>query len=100
VCNGAVLVWCSRNSWHVFDLSTGIRIKKEKYNSSPYPSCYCTKENQWFNFDCASYATLFAWKCEGYKARVIGKKEEVKVGDLPIILDSVKGEILSSIEAE
>ena len=50
-CNGSVLLWHSSHYMHVFDCATGIRKKKEHYNSTALISTYCTKTNYYFHMD-------------------------------------------------
>ena len=60
-CNGQTLVWHSNHSLHVFDLSTGQRIKKDRLNSTALISTYDAKENYYYHMDAACYSWLKRW---------------------------------------
>lgn len=97
-CNGAVLIWHSSHRWHMFDVVTGIRFKKEHLNSTGLISTYCAKDNAYFHMDAACYSWLKKWKVTGFEPRVIGTKVK-KMIELPVVLDSLKGQITAKIEA-
>lgn len=97
-CNGAVLIWHSSHRFHIFDMATGIRFKKDHLNSTALISTYDAKENYYFHMDAACYSWLKRWRVEGFKPRVL-TKEKKKIAELPIIFDSIKGEIAAHITA-
>lgn len=99
VCNGQVLIWHSNHNWHVFDCSTGVRIRKDHMNSTALVSAYDAKENWYYHMDAACYSWLKKWRVSGFKPRVLTKvvKEHP---DLPPVLDSIKGDILLFLTEE
>ena len=86
-CNGQVLIWHSNHNWHVFDMSTGVRVYKEHMNSTALISTYDPKENKYYHMDAACYSWLKRWCINGFKPRVI-KKEVKELPDLPVVLDA------------
>lgn len=43
-CNGEILLWYSSHNLHVYDMNTGMRVKKEHTNSTSLITCYDAKE--------------------------------------------------------
>ena len=85
-CNGAVLIWHSMHRWHMFDVVTGTRFKKEHMNSTSLISTYDAKDNYYFHMDAACYSWLKRWKISGFKPRVLGSKIK-KMVELPVVFD-------------
>lgn len=93
-CNGEVLLWWSAHYFHVYEMSTGIRKKKEHCNSTAFVTTYDAKENWYYYMDAACYSWLKRCKIAGFKPRVL-TKEVKELPDLPIVFDTVKGELLA-----
>jgi hypothetical protein len=53
---------------HIFDTVTGIRRKKEHYNSTNLISCYDPSSNYYYQMDAACYSWLKRFQLSGYKA--------------------------------
>ena len=98
-CNGSVLLWWSAHNFHVYDLSNGVRNKKEHINSTSMVSCYDAKEMWYYYMDAACYSWLKRRKIEGFKPRSL-TKEVKELPDLPIVFDTHKSEIIAQIAAE
>ena len=95
-CNGNVLLFHSNHYMHVFDCGTGVRRKKEHYNSTSLISTYCTRSNYYFHMDAACYSWLKKFKLSGFKPRDLTKKDVKELPDLPVVLEQVKKDIESS----
>ena len=98
-CNGQTLLFHSNHYIHCFDLSTGIRRRKEHINSTALISTYDPSDNYYYHMDAACYSWLKRFNLSGYKPRVI-KKEVKELPDLPIVFDSHKSEMLQAITEE
>ena len=72
---------------HVFDCGTGVRRKKEHYNSTSLISTYCTRSNYYFHMDAACYSWLKKFKLSGFKPRDLTKKDMKELPDLPVALE-------------
>ena len=94
-CNGDILIWHGSTTMYIFDLNTGIRIKKERLGSE-YISCYDAKENWYYYMDVACYSWLKRIKVRGFEPKDPSKKKKKVLPELPVILDSHK----STIQAE
>ena len=99
-CNGSILLWHSANYMHVFDTVTGIRRKKEHYNSTNLISCYDPRSNYYFQMDSACYSWLKRFQLSGYKPLQPSKKLSKELPDLPIVFQTDKDGILARIAAE
>lgn len=99
-CNGSVLLFHSSHYMHVFDCATGVRKKKEHYNSTSLISTYCNRANLYFHMDAACYSWLKKFKISGFKPRDITLKEVKELPDLPPVLDTIKKNIIDQIAEE
>ena len=97
-CNGETLIWFARHWFHVFDVETGVRRRKDNVSSTGMISCYDAKENWYYYMDAACYSWLKKFHVSGFTPRVI-KKEAKELPDLPIVFDQPKSEILAQIKA-
>ena len=98
-CNGDLLIFWTAHNFHVYDMATGVRKKKEHVNSTSFITVYDAKENWYYYMDAACYSWLKRCHIVGFKPRQLTK--EVKdLPDLPIVFDTHKSEILAQIEAE
>ena len=85
---------------HVFDCATGVRKKKEHYNSTSLISMYCTRSNFYFHMDAACYSWLKKFKLSGFKPRDLTAKEVKELPDCPVVLDKMKQDIVDQIAEE
>ena len=81
---------------HCFNMSTGVRRRKEHLNSTALISTYDRTDNYYYHMDAACYSWIKRFNLAGYKARVI-KKEVKELPDLPIVFDTHKSEMLAQI---
>jgi len=73
-CNNEVLIFWTAHNFHVYSVSTGVRLKKEYVNSTSYITTYDAKENWYYFMDAACYSWLKRTKVSGFKPRVITKE--------------------------
>ena len=99
-CNGEILIFHSNKHMHFFDMSSGIRMKKEHINSTALITTYDAKTNFYFQMDAACYSWLKKCKIRGFKPRVLGLKKEKEMPQLPMVLDEQKKLILTQITNE
>ena len=95
-CNGTVIVLNTQCKLHVFNMESGIRIKT--HSLSKQMRWFCPKKNVFFFGDThSSYSYLRHNTLVGFKQKtVIAKKR--KLPKPPIVLDQIKGEILTAIQ--
>ena len=99
-CNGDFLVWHSRKNVHVFDLKSGKRVFKENRHSGIHLSCFEAMSSQWYSCDADCYSWLDEWQIKGFKTIVRSgedEKEELKLPEVPVVLDEPKAKIKASI---
>ena len=93
--DGHNLLWWSNNNFHVYNFATGMRIEKRLNNC--YISVYDPIENWYYVTDVSSYGWLKRVKVSGFQVKA--KDQTImKIPDLPIVLDSHKGDIIAHLE--
>ena len=95
-CNGTVLLLNTPERIHIFGMKDGKRIKT--HGLSRHQRWFCSKKNLLFYSDYNNnYSYLRHYEVEGFKQKVVTAKKK-RLPRLPIILDSIKGDILSELE--
>ena len=68
-CNGELLIFWTAHYFHVYEMSTGMRKKKDHVNSTSFITVYDAKENWYYYMDAACYSWLKRCRINGFKPR-------------------------------